>query len=83
VRFYVRVDVFAGVRRFRATWGGGQFFIQKAGEETCFFSLLFFGFWSLFWFFGLSLSAYNNKKNTVTRREEEKKKKNISASRDA
>jgi len=39
VRFYVRVDVFAGVRRFRAVWVN---FYPKTGEET--FSLLFFWF---------------------------------------
>jgi len=66
VRFYVRVDVFAGVRRFRAVWVN---FYPKTGVETCFFSLLFF-----LVFFFLSLVRLFATTTTQKPTEEEKYK---------
>ena len=48
VRFYVRVDVFAGVWRFRADVGQ---FLSKQGKKPVSFRFFFFSF-----FFGFSLS---------------------------
>ena len=84
VRFYVRVDVFAGVWRFSRR--RGSIFIQRTGEETCFFSLLFFLIFlvSLSLSLGSSFCHDDNKKNKkiLSSEEEKKKKHTISVSHD-
>jgi hypothetical protein len=73
VRFYVRVDVFAGVWRFRADVG--QFLSKEQGKKPVSFRFFFFSF-----FFGFSLSLsfvflprrqQEKQENTVKRRREE------------
>jgi len=84
VRFYVRVDVFAGVWRFRATWVN---FYPKMQKKPVSFRFFFFSFFGVSLSLSLSLCSSfchdDNKKNKkILSSEEEKKKHTISVSHD-
>ena len=71
VRFYVRVDVFAGMWRFRADVGQ---FLSKTGEESKKPVSFRFFFFSFFFGFSLSRSSFchdDNKKILSSEEEEE------------